>query len=72
MDVLERLKIDYGQVEVSGECIKQARHYIKKHKPDIADQYIKIAENVNKAGSSKEVMYYKALLASLNVIMELI
>lgn len=71
MDVLERIKIDTGKANVTGECIKQARYYIKKRKPDIANQYTTLAEHVERAKTSREVSHYKVILDALNVINDL-
>lgn len=68
MDVLERRKINTAKSYVEEESIKQAKHYIKKRKPDIAEQYTTIAESVQKVTTLSEVMYFKVVLASLNAI----
>lgn len=72
MDVLERSKIDRAIATVTEECIKQAKHYLNKRKPDIADQYTTLAEHVQKITNSREALYYKAMLTSLNAINNLI
>lgn len=72
MDVLERIKIDTTTITVTGDCIKQAKHYLKKRKPDIADQYTTLAEKIQKAQTVKEVKMYELILRSLDIINEII
>lgn len=72
MDVLERIKIDSTIGAVTEECIKQAKRYLNKRKPDIANQYTTLAEHVQKVTTSREALYYKAMLTSLNAINDLI
>lgn len=71
MDVLEVLKRNNLVLEIMNECIKQARQYIKKRKPDIANQYTALAMHAREVNTSKEAMYYKTMLVSLNTINEL-
>lgn len=72
MDVLERIKIDTTIATVIEECIKQAKHYLKKRKPDIANQYTTLAERVQKAHTLKEAKMYEVVLRSLGIINEII
>ena len=68
MDVLEVLKRNNLGLEIMNECIKQARHYIKKRKPDIANQYTALAMKAREIGTYKEMQYYKVVLESLNFV----
>lgn len=68
MDVLEVLKRNNLGLEIMNECIKQARHYIKKRKPDIANQYTTLAMKAREIETYKEMEYYKVVLESLNFV----
>lgn len=72
MDALTRRKLDTTIEDVTGECIKQAKHYLKKRKPDIADQYATLAKQMQKAQTLKEAKMYELILRSLDIINEII
>lgn len=72
MDALTKRKLDTTIEDVTGECIKQAKHYLKKRKPDIANQYTTLAERVQKAHTLKEAKMYELVLRSLDIINEII
>lgn len=72
MDALTRRKLDTTIEDVTGECIKQAKQYLKKRKPDIANQYTTLAERVQKAHTLKEAKMYELVLRSLDIINEII